>query len=336
MAIIKNRLIKNFSTIPNQLIIDTTISTGARILYCYIVSKPDNWEIFNAEIAKTLQIGSEKTIAKYWKELINTGWISREREINEKKQYNGGFVYTIYEIKNIDNSLNGNNCHLGGNSLNGSYYQLEETTYYNNKESINKKELKEKLYKKENLIKEDKNVDLEEQTIFSYDKFTEIYKIYNPYSKITPKENSKSFKLVKAVVEEVGNYEEVKENLLHYLQYHKENKDWYYKKAFDGYFKATTHYGEDWSKKITAENDKGLSKEEILDKNSKLLANLETGELEFKDVKEMLEKLSNDGSVADNLMNMAKSMMLVIDKAVYSNKQLEIITSILLKYKRGF
>lgn len=104
MGILRNELKSNFTQIPNQLLFDIRLSFGARILFCYLASKPDKWKILNQDIITNLQISSD-SVAKYFKELLDAGWITREREIDTKGQYCGGYDYTIYS--NPKNSLLG-------------------------------------------------------------------------------------------------------------------------------------------------------------------------------------------------------------------------------------
>lgn len=95
MGVLKNELKENFTQIPNQLLFDKRISFGARILFCYLASKPNNWKIVNQDIITNLNVSLD-SVAKYFNELLDTGWITREREVNEKGQYCGGYDYTIY------------------------------------------------------------------------------------------------------------------------------------------------------------------------------------------------------------------------------------------------
>lgn len=95
MGVLRNELKSNFTQIPNQLLFNSKLSFGARILFCYLASKPDNWKIINQDIITNLQISAE-SVAKYFKELLDAGWITREREIDTKGQYCGGYDYTIY------------------------------------------------------------------------------------------------------------------------------------------------------------------------------------------------------------------------------------------------
>lgn len=100
MGTLRNELKSNFTQIPNQLLFDSRISFGARILFCYLASKPNNWKIINQDIIDTLQVSCD-SIAKYFKELLNVGWISREREIDEHGQFCGGYDYTVYYKPNL-------------------------------------------------------------------------------------------------------------------------------------------------------------------------------------------------------------------------------------------
>ena len=106
MGVLRNELKSNFTQIPNQLLFDNRLSFGARILFCYLASKPNNWKIINQDIIINLKISSD-SIAKYFNELLDAGWITREREINEKGQYCGGYDYTIYSESKV--SLSGEN-----------------------------------------------------------------------------------------------------------------------------------------------------------------------------------------------------------------------------------
>ena len=93
MAVLKNEIKVNFTQIPNELLLDKRLSASAKILYCYIKSKPSNWKVINADIKKNLKI-SKETISKKFKELISTGWVSRKRDKNKKGQF-CGYKYTL-------------------------------------------------------------------------------------------------------------------------------------------------------------------------------------------------------------------------------------------------
>ena len=89
-----------FTQIPNELLADN-ISSGAMRVYCYLRSKPDDWAYWNSEIMKSINIKNKGTLAKYFKELMNAGWISRER-VYTNGRISGGYDYKTYIRKNLN------------------------------------------------------------------------------------------------------------------------------------------------------------------------------------------------------------------------------------------
>lgn len=115
MAVLRNRLIKNFTIIPNA-IITAKISANAFRIYCYLASKPEGWKVLNADIKLQLNIKDNNALAKYWKELIDTGWIIRRKAINDSKQFIGGFEYQLNESPLMSTE---DNTHITENHTNG-------------------------------------------------------------------------------------------------------------------------------------------------------------------------------------------------------------------------
>lgn len=95
MTKIINLLRKCFTQTPNAVIIDQALSDGAVRIFLYMSSKPDDWSFNNADIKKQLGIKRDETIAKYFKELISSGWVSRTAKIKNGRP-SGYFDYTIY------------------------------------------------------------------------------------------------------------------------------------------------------------------------------------------------------------------------------------------------
>lgn len=107
MSIIKNRLSRNFTTLPNAIITEK-ISSNAFRMYCYLISKPDGWIVINNDVQIQLNIKDKNTIAKYWKELVTTGWVTRQKVIDDGGKFSGGYNYQLNEIAifpNEENSL---------------------------------------------------------------------------------------------------------------------------------------------------------------------------------------------------------------------------------------
>lgn len=97
MSIVVQETDVKFTKIANVLITDQRLSSGAKVLYCYLRSKPTNWKVINADIIKTLNV-SQESVAKYFKELISAGWIDRKKEQDEKGQMLGGYIYFLYDL----------------------------------------------------------------------------------------------------------------------------------------------------------------------------------------------------------------------------------------------
>ena len=97
-----NKMKGCFTQIPNSLITSKDLSNGAKMVYVYIASKPTGWNVFNKDVMTQMGIKKEATLSKYWKELIESGWITRSKVVGttDNKCKNGSYVYTVYNEKN--------------------------------------------------------------------------------------------------------------------------------------------------------------------------------------------------------------------------------------------
>lgn len=93
MATIFNEL-KNFQNIPRELIFDSSLSDRARFVFCYMVSKPDDWQFFLEPMANELGYSVE-TLRKYINELVESGWIGK----GEQERKKGVFGATSYTLR---------------------------------------------------------------------------------------------------------------------------------------------------------------------------------------------------------------------------------------------
>lgn len=98
MARVKNNL-NDYQNIPRDLIFDDKLSDRARFVYCYMASKPKEWEFFHAPMAKELGY-SVDTLRKYIGELVASGWLTRYEQSNEKGVF-GAVEYTIEAERKI-------------------------------------------------------------------------------------------------------------------------------------------------------------------------------------------------------------------------------------------
>lgn len=88
-----------YQVIPRELIFDNTLSDRARFVYCYMASKPNNWEFLMTPMAK--EIGySVDTLRKYINELIESGWLIKGEQKNDGLF--GAVTYTLNSTKISD------------------------------------------------------------------------------------------------------------------------------------------------------------------------------------------------------------------------------------------
>ena len=95
-----NNELKNYQPIPRELIFDNKMSDRARFVYCYMASKPDDWKFYLKSMAKDIGY-SVDTLKKYIKELTETGWLIKGKQINEKGKF-GAVEYTLKATKNTN------------------------------------------------------------------------------------------------------------------------------------------------------------------------------------------------------------------------------------------
>lgn len=115
MAVLYNTLKDNFTQIPNALLTDDNLSMGAKVVYCYVASKPTGWKVWNKEIQQALNIKDNGTMSKYWKELLDFGWVCRTRTKSENGQFSGGYDYELQIEPKMDKNHIGEKPTLGKN-----------------------------------------------------------------------------------------------------------------------------------------------------------------------------------------------------------------------------
>jgi hypothetical protein len=86
---------EHFTIIDNDAVQDITLSFKARGLLAYLMSLPDDWQIYEQEITKHTTDGI-KAVRSGIKELIFTGYISRSSQRNESGQFIG-YEYLVYD-----------------------------------------------------------------------------------------------------------------------------------------------------------------------------------------------------------------------------------------------
>ena len=96
-SIIRVEKNRDYKAINTLFLKDSTLSLKAKGLLTYCLSKPDNWQFYLIAMARELKENKD-TIAKILLELINTGYVQRQRRHDKQGKFKG-YDYTIYEIK---------------------------------------------------------------------------------------------------------------------------------------------------------------------------------------------------------------------------------------------
>jgi hypothetical protein len=171
--ILKNTT-KNFTVIPNELIADTEISTGAFKLYCYLASKPESWNINNKDITKQLKIGSKDTLAKYWRELNDAGWIEKSVEQDKSGKFTGKTILKLFNNRNPKNTEIGEKPNSQKNRIPKNQENLK-SRIHSNTNPISKTDINIKTNKEKNIKKEDSLINAKTQELMTNLKIDEEF-----------------------------------------------------------------------------------------------------------------------------------------------------------------
>ena len=89
-----NNIRKNFTIVPNELVLDNSLPPTSRFIFLYMASKPDDWNFFTSSMSKEIGINKE-TVLKYINILVEKGWVVKHFQ---KKTENGQFSAFEYEL----------------------------------------------------------------------------------------------------------------------------------------------------------------------------------------------------------------------------------------------
>jgi hypothetical protein len=119
-----------FVIINKEALNDTNLSWKAKGLLAYLLSLPDDWQIYESEIVKHAKDGIDSTRTAI-KELIDAGYIERQRVRDEKGRLKG-YEYNVYEAPiHIGFSKDGFSKVGESNTTNNNYTNNDNTNIYN-------------------------------------------------------------------------------------------------------------------------------------------------------------------------------------------------------------
>jgi predicted transcriptional regulator len=85
---------RNFTTVDNTGINDTRLSWKAKGLLVYLLSKPDDWQVYVSQLKTASKDGRDST-ANGLEELVKFGYVKKEEKRAENGQF--GYDYEVYE-----------------------------------------------------------------------------------------------------------------------------------------------------------------------------------------------------------------------------------------------
>ena len=85
----------NYTVVDNEFIRDNRISFKAKGILLYLLSRPDNWQVYEADIVKQSSDGI-RAVRSGIKELIDAGYIERNQKRDEKNRFMG-YEYVVRE-----------------------------------------------------------------------------------------------------------------------------------------------------------------------------------------------------------------------------------------------
>jgi hypothetical protein len=94
MSRVASSLRKNFSTVPNDLVNDDTISHSARFLFILLASQAETFVLYQKWVLKKMGWKDAATLRKYWSEIEDAGWGLRQR----RRLDNGKLGVYDYEL----------------------------------------------------------------------------------------------------------------------------------------------------------------------------------------------------------------------------------------------
>ena len=108
---------------------DEKLSWKAKGILSYLLSLPDDWQVYETEIQKHASDGID-SLSSGIRELIEFGYIKRERKRSEKGHFKG-YEYVIHEVS-TESGLSKNGKPKNGLSKNGLSKNRESKTTNNN------------------------------------------------------------------------------------------------------------------------------------------------------------------------------------------------------------
>ena len=105
MPILRKQKTRGYTTVDNKIINDSSLSSRAKFMYVYMLSKPDDWKFNYKSFLKEIKEGREY-IQGMIRELKEAKLLTLEQKYDENGRFE--WIYTLYE-EPFDNGLENEN-----------------------------------------------------------------------------------------------------------------------------------------------------------------------------------------------------------------------------------
>ncbi|MCI0598581.1 MAG: hypothetical protein L0Y60_03510 [Beijerinckiaceae bacterium] len=108
MTIVRREHRAHFTIVPNAMFLDKRLSIEAKGVLGSLLSRPHKWQVQLDHVGRTLRIGRKK-LQRIFRELISTGYVTREQRRILDDQRFGEMDYVVRDVpellsRSVDNS----------------------------------------------------------------------------------------------------------------------------------------------------------------------------------------------------------------------------------------
>jgi len=126
---VKKDQLNPYVMVNKQVIHDKRLSLKAKAILVYLLSRPDDWKVYETEIVKHARDGRDSVRAGI-KELLKHGYLLRCQDRNESGRF-CGYEYEVYEypIKSATPTVDGKSDIGESNTTNNNKTKRQEFDY---------------------------------------------------------------------------------------------------------------------------------------------------------------------------------------------------------------
>ena len=102
MPVLRQSHVRNFTTLPNELLQDQRLSCRDRGLLVWMLSKPPDWSFSKKSIEAELANDGESSIQAGMKRLQKAGYLRIERKRQERGKLSAS-IWTVFDCPQLEN-----------------------------------------------------------------------------------------------------------------------------------------------------------------------------------------------------------------------------------------